>query len=84
MKRITGILALLLGLSMLTACGGQTQADDPPPATPLNTAGTEDGTAGPDIPTSSSMVCRIVDGAGERTASAGRPGRKQLRQRVLA
>lgn len=31
MKRITGILALLLGLSMLTACGGQTQADDPPP-----------------------------------------------------
>lgn len=63
MKRITGILALLLGLSMLTACGGQTPADDPPPATPLNTAGTEDGTAGPDIPTSSSMVCRIVDGA---------------------
>ena len=37
MKPITGILALLLSLSLLTGCGGQQQAGDPPPSrwTPL-------------------------------------------------
>lgn len=64
----TGILALLLSLSLLTACGGQKQADDPsapPTPSPAETADTGNEPTGVGAP--SSMVCRIVDGAGDGT-----------------
>ena len=62
MRTITGILTLLLSLSLLTGCGGQPQAGDPPPTKPLDAVdgGGDDLTReGP----SATLTCRIVDGA---------------------
>ncbi len=60
MNHITGILSLLLSLSLLTACGGEKQGS--PPVAPTDAAGgIEDGLTGTDPAVSAAF--RIVDGA---------------------
>lgn len=63
MKRITGILALLLSVFLLAGCGGQEQAgEEDPPVTPSPDAGgTEDEITCVEPPVSA--LFRIVDGA---------------------
>lgn len=63
MKRITGILALLLSFVLLAGCGGQGQAgEEDPPVTPSPDAGgTEDEITCVEPPVSA--LFRIVDGA---------------------